>query len=83
MRASELSGRHSTTDSGFMASKTLFLAGACAAVLILVSGCTVISVATTAVSVGVTAGSLAVGAATTVAKGAVAVGSAVVGDDDD
>lgn len=57
--------------------------------LILCTGCavvtvasTAVSVAGTAVSVGVTAGSVAVGAATTVAKGAVAVGGAVVGDDE-
>jgi hypothetical protein len=55
-----------------------------------VSGCAVVSVASaavtvasTAVSVGVTAGSMAVGAATTVAKGAVSVGGAIVGDDDE
>ena len=73
-----------------MHKKQILLAAACAATLLSVSGCAVVSiatttasVATTAVSVGVTAGSMAVGAATTVAKGAVNVGSAVLGGDDD
>jgi len=64
-----------------------FLILASCAPFLFCTGCTVVTVASTAVSVagtavsvGVTAGSVAVGAATTVAKGAVAVGSAVVGD---
>ena len=63
--------------------KNILHACAFAATLLLLNGCAVVSVASTAVSVGVAAGSLAVGAATTVAKGAVSVGSAVIGDDDD
>lgn len=69
--------------------KKTLLTSACVAVLSLASGCAVVTVATTAatvagtaISVGVTAGSVAVGAATTVAKGAVNVGSAMIGDDE-
>lgn len=76
--------------SGFMDLKKLLLGCACVAALFSVSGCvavtvasTAVTVASTAVSVGLTAGSVAVGAATTVAKGAVIVGDAVIGDDDD
>lgn len=62
--------------------KQIFLGGSLIAALLL-SGCTVLSVAGAAVSVGVAAGSLAVGAVSTAASGAVAVGSAVVGSDDE
>ncbi|HEY8607618.1 MAG TPA: hypothetical protein VIM12_10950 [Noviherbaspirillum sp.] len=61
----------------------LLRAAACAALLVQLSGCAVVSVAgaavtvaSTAVSVGVAAGSMAVGAATT-------VGGALIPDDDD
>jgi hypothetical protein len=81
---------HPASVSGFMRTKQVLLAAACAAILVSVSGCAVVSIATTtasvagtAISVGVTAGSMAVGAATTAAKGAVSVGSAVLGGDDD
>lgn len=56
-----------------------FLALACTTVLLCFSGCAVVSVAGSAVSLGVTAGSAAVSVATTVVKGTVAVGGAVVG----
>ncbi|WP_326858460.1 hypothetical protein [Noviherbaspirillum sp.] len=82
--------RGDTPDPYFMHFKKLFATCACGAFCLAVSGCAVVSVATTAVSVagtavsvGVAAGSVAVGAATTVAKGAVAVGGAVVGSDSD
>lgn len=61
----------------------LLRAAVCAALLLSLAGCAVVSVAgaavtvaSTAVSVGVTAGSMAVGAVTT-------VGGALIGDDDD
>ena len=49
----------------------------CAAALL--CGCTVVSVAGSAVSLGVTAGSAAVSVAATVVKGTVSAGGAVVG----
>ena len=66
-----------------------FLAVMCAAPAML-GGCAVVTVASTAVSVGATAvgagvavGSAAVSATAAVAKGAVNVGSAVLGSDDE
>lgn len=66
-----------------MRSKHILLGSTCIAVLTLVSGCAVVAVTTTAVAVAGTAVSVGVGAATAVTKGAVSVGSAVLGDDDD
>lgn len=69
-------------DNAYMLLSRIIATGAC---LLLLDGCTVVSVASTAVSVagtavnvGVAAGSAAVGVATTVTKGAVSVGGAVV-----
>jgi hypothetical protein len=76
--------------NGYMHLKKNLLACVGIAALLLSSGCTVVSVATTAVSVastavgvGVAAGSAAVSATATVAKGAVSLGSAVIGDSND
>jgi len=75
---------------GLMRSKTLLLAVLSTAILMSTAGCAVVSVATTAatvagtaVNVGLGAGSMAVSAATTVAKGAVTVGGAVLGSDEE
>lgn len=51
----------------------------CCAAALLCSGCSVVSVAGSAVSLGVTAGSAAVSVAATVVKGTVSAGGAVVG----
>ncbi|CAN5149120.1 hypothetical protein BH11PSE11_BH11PSE11_06530 [soil metagenome] len=58
---------------------TAFVWLLCTAVVFVSSGCAVVSVAGSAISVGVTASSFAVGAAGTVVKGTVSDGSAVVG----
>ena len=75
----------SPLDFNSMSLKPLYLSLALLSVFSALSGCAVISVASTAVSVagtavnvGVTAGSVAVSAATTVTKGVVSVGSAAV-----
>ena len=52
---------------------------ACIAAALLCGGCTVVSVAGSAVSLGVSAGSAVVGVAATVVKGTVSAGGAVVG----
>jgi hypothetical protein len=81
----------SRSGIGFMLNdrQRAFLGSACLTVCAMLSGCAVVTVATTAVSVagtaisvGVTAGSVAIDAATTVAKGAAHVGSAAFGDDE-
>lgn len=69
--------------SRFMYKKQFFLAALAAALSVSLSGCAVVTVASTAVTVGVAAGSVAVGAASTVARGAVSLGGAVLSDDDE
>ena len=54
-----------------------------AALLPALSGCVVVAVASTVVGVGVSVASTAVDATVAVGKGAVAVGGAVLGSDDD
>lgn len=66
-----------------MFKRQLLLAAICAAILVSISGCAAVSVASAAVSVASTAVSVGVTAGSVAVKGVTAVGGAVLGDDDD